>query len=456
MTMQGPLTQWVTDHRKHHALSDQPGDPHSPHVGHGDGAWGAVRGLRPRARRLALHEPRHGAGPRVREGSLRGPARAHDRPALRRSGSSLTLGIPFLIGYAIGGTVGAGLEALVWGGLIRIFLYQHATFSVNSICHMFGRKDYRSRDEARNNWIVALLVFGEGWHNNHHAFPASARHGLRPLAGRRLLVGDPQPGEAPSRLGREGAGRRAARSPSRSIGVGLKARELGGHAAGPTTALRAAAAPAAPRGTRFRAALPGSACSRPRRRAPGRGRSRAGRARGLTPGIPGSQRSSRPWMTASRRPRNGSSDRRSGNHGARPTTVSTDGSTAACTATAPPIEKPSSKVRGAPASTTAARASATHQSSRFHDLIRYRTSAKPSSGKAGASRRTSHSSDALQVPSTSLPWPPFTHTTARRAVGPVTRSSAPVDSCSKEGARVSAGRRGRTSAPRARPRPSCS
>ena len=90
---------------------------------------------------------------------------------------AMTLGIPFAIGYWIGG-VGAGFEALVWGGLIRIFLYQHATFSVNSICHMYGRRDYRSRDESRNNWLVALLVFGEGWHNNHHAFPASARHGL--------------------------------------------------------------------------------------------------------------------------------------------------------------------------------------------------------------------------------------------------------------------------------------
>ena len=79
---------------------------------------------------------------------------------------------------ALGGTAGAGLEGLVWGGLVRIFLFQHATFSVNSICHMFGRQHYRSRDETRNNWLVALLVFGEGWHNNHHAFPASARHGL--------------------------------------------------------------------------------------------------------------------------------------------------------------------------------------------------------------------------------------------------------------------------------------
>ena len=90
---------------------------------------------------------------------------------------ALTLGIPFAIGYAIGGTA-LGVEALIWGGLIRIFLYQHATFAVNSICHMYGRRDYQARDESRNNWVVAFLVFGEGWHNNHHAFPSSARHGL--------------------------------------------------------------------------------------------------------------------------------------------------------------------------------------------------------------------------------------------------------------------------------------
>ena len=91
----------------------------------------------------------------------------------------LTLGIPFAVGYLVGGTWQSGVEGLVWGGLVRIFLYQHATFSVNSICHMFGRRDFESRDESRNNWFVAALVFGEGWHNNHHAFPASARHGLR-------------------------------------------------------------------------------------------------------------------------------------------------------------------------------------------------------------------------------------------------------------------------------------
>ena len=176
MTMQGPITQWVTDHRKHHALSDKPGDPHSPHVGHGEGAVGAFRGFVHSHigwlfSNLGMEQGRE-YGRDLYEDRL---VRVIDRAYLLWV--ALTLGLPFAIGYAIGGTT-AGVEALLWGGLIRIFAYQHATFSVNSICHMFGRKDYRSRDEARNNWLIALLVFGEGWHNNHHAFPASARHGL--------------------------------------------------------------------------------------------------------------------------------------------------------------------------------------------------------------------------------------------------------------------------------------
>ena len=177
MTMQGPLIQWVTDHRKHHALSDLPGDPHSPHVGHGEGAWGAVRGFGHAHvgwlfTNLGLEEGRQYCKDLYADRLLVWIDR------LYLLWVSLTLGLPFLLGYLIGGTWERGVEAMVWGGLIRIFLYQHATFSVNSVCHMFGRQDYRSRDEARNNWLVALLVFGEGWHNNHHAFPASARHGL--------------------------------------------------------------------------------------------------------------------------------------------------------------------------------------------------------------------------------------------------------------------------------------
>jgi stearoyl-CoA desaturase (delta-9 desaturase) len=177
MTMQGPLTQWVTDHRKHHALSDRPGDPHSPHVGHGEGIGGALRGFVHAHvgwlfSNLGMEQGRE-YGRDLYEDRL---VRLIDRAYLLWV--CLTLGLPFAVGYAAGGTVQAGVQALVWGGLVRIFAYQHATFSVNSICHMFGRRDYRSRDESRNNWLVSLLVFGEGWHNNHHAFPASARHGL--------------------------------------------------------------------------------------------------------------------------------------------------------------------------------------------------------------------------------------------------------------------------------------
>ena len=204
MTMQGPVTQWVTDHRKHHALSDKPGDPHSPH-GHGDGAWGALRGF------VHAHVGWMFTNLGMEQGKEYGRDLYEDRlvrviDRLYLLWVVLTLGIPFAIGYAVGGTWGAAAEALVWGGLIRIAAYQHATFSVNSICHMFGRQDFRSRDEARNNWLVALLVFGEGWHNNHHAFPVSARHGLARwqldvswwvIRGAR---------EAPARLERQGAG----------------------------------------------------------------------------------------------------------------------------------------------------------------------------------------------------------------------------------------------------------
>lgn len=178
MAMQGPVTQWVTDHRKHHAFSDEDGDPHSPHAGHPDTVWGAIRGF--------VHA--HMGWLFTLKGMERGKDYGRDLfedPLIRRIDRLyllwvvLTFGIPFLIGYLAGGLdVSTGSEAAVWGGLVRIFAYQHATFSVNSICHMFGRRAYRSRDESRNNWVVAALTFGEGWHNNHHAFPSSAKHGL--------------------------------------------------------------------------------------------------------------------------------------------------------------------------------------------------------------------------------------------------------------------------------------
>jgi stearoyl-CoA desaturase (delta-9 desaturase) len=177
MTMQGPITQWVTDHRKHHALSDREGDPHSPHVGHGDGPWGAIRGF------AHAHVGWMFSNLGMEQGRVYGRDLLDD-PLVRVIDRlyllwvALGLAIPFVVGYAVGGTRQAAIAALVWGGLVRIFAYQHATFAVNSICHMFGRRHFRSRDESRNNWLIAVLVLGEGWHNNHHAFPSSARHGL--------------------------------------------------------------------------------------------------------------------------------------------------------------------------------------------------------------------------------------------------------------------------------------
>jgi stearoyl-CoA desaturase (delta-9 desaturase) len=177
MTMQGPITQWVTDHRKHHALSDREGDPHSPHVGHGDGPWGAIRGF------AHAHVGWMFSNLGMEQGRVYGRDLLDD-PLVRVIDRlyllwvALGLAIPFAVGYAVGGTREAAIAALVWGGLVRIFAYQHATFAVNSICHMFGRRHFRSRDESRNNWLIAVLVLGEGWHNNHHAFPSSARHGL--------------------------------------------------------------------------------------------------------------------------------------------------------------------------------------------------------------------------------------------------------------------------------------
>jgi stearoyl-CoA desaturase (delta-9 desaturase) len=89
------------------------------------------------------------------------------------------LAVPFALGYAIGGTLVAGLTALLWGGAVRVFLLHHFTYSINSVCHVFGRRQFATDDESRNVIWLALPTFGEAWHNNHHAFPTSAVHGLR-------------------------------------------------------------------------------------------------------------------------------------------------------------------------------------------------------------------------------------------------------------------------------------
>ena len=176
--IEGPVISWVADHRKHHAYSDEQGDPHSPHVGHGGGLRGTLRGLlHAHVAWLFVHTER-GSKQRFAPDLLGDPVISFvDRTFFLWA--ILGLAIPFGLGVALGGTVGAGLTALLWGGGVRVFLLHHVTYSVNSLCHVFGRQPFSTKDESRNLSWLALPTLGEAWHNNHHAFPTSAEHGLR-------------------------------------------------------------------------------------------------------------------------------------------------------------------------------------------------------------------------------------------------------------------------------------
>jgi stearoyl-CoA desaturase (delta-9 desaturase) len=175
--IEGPVISWVADHRKHHAFSDRPGDPHSPHVDHGVGWTGALRGLvHAHVGWLFLHDQR-GARARYARDLVADPVvRFVDRTFVVWALGGLALA--FALGAAIGGSVAAGLTGLLWGGAVRLFVLHHLTYSINSICHVFGRRRFATPDESRNVFWLAIPTFGEAWHNNHHAFPTSARHGL--------------------------------------------------------------------------------------------------------------------------------------------------------------------------------------------------------------------------------------------------------------------------------------
>src|ERR1700693_1657341 len=156
MAVEGPALEWAATHIKHHAHSDREGDPHSPV----EGFWHAHMGW--------LFN-RSFADPNIYCRNL-----VKDPIVVFVSRTFIFWGILSLaIPFAIGGWTG-----LLWGGLVRIFLTHHITWSVNSVCHTFGKREFETRDQSRNEWIVGLLAFGEGWHNNHHAFPRSAFHGL--------------------------------------------------------------------------------------------------------------------------------------------------------------------------------------------------------------------------------------------------------------------------------------
>jgi stearoyl-CoA desaturase (delta-9 desaturase) len=179
MSVQGDVISWVSDHRKHHAFTDEEGDPHSPHVGHGEGWLASLRGLY-YAHVGWLFMTHAGA-----DAKRFAPDLLEDKgmKAISRNFLWIVLGslaLPALLGFILtGGKVTGALTGLLWGGFVRIFFVHHITWSINSICHFFGRRRFETDDESTNVFWLAIPSLGESWHHNHHAFPRSAFHGMR-------------------------------------------------------------------------------------------------------------------------------------------------------------------------------------------------------------------------------------------------------------------------------------
>lgn len=178
LSVQGSPADWVADHRKHHAYTDQEGDPHSPHAGRGAGLGGALHGL------WHAHVAWLWTNQGQAETSRYAPELIEDRwmTFLHKRYylvALLSLLVPFALGGVLTGTLAGALTGLVWGGFVRIAVLHHITWSVNSVCHFFGRRRFELDDHSTNVAWLALPSLGEAWHHNHHAFSRSAFHGLR-------------------------------------------------------------------------------------------------------------------------------------------------------------------------------------------------------------------------------------------------------------------------------------
>jgi stearoyl-CoA desaturase (delta-9 desaturase) len=177
MAVEGPIIEWVANHRKHHRFSDLPGDPHSPHVDRAPGWRGTLGALAHAHLGWIFADGGMASRERYAKDLLADrDVRFVDRTFLLWVLAGLAL--PFGLGAALTGSLTGALTGLLWGGAVRIFLLHHATFSINSLCHFFGRRAFVTGDESRNLAWLAPITLGEAWHNNHHAFPTSARHGL--------------------------------------------------------------------------------------------------------------------------------------------------------------------------------------------------------------------------------------------------------------------------------------
>jgi stearoyl-CoA desaturase (Delta-9 desaturase) len=178
MAAEGPVIDWVATHRKHHQYSDQEGDPHSPHDRDRTGFRGELAGLAHAHLGWVFSDMEVADERRYAKDLLADPwVKFVDRTFIVWVIGGLA--IAFGLGVALTGTIDGGLTALLWGGAARIFFVHHATFSINSLCHYFGNQEYDTGDESRNLGWLAIPTWGEAWHNNHHAFPTSYRHGLK-------------------------------------------------------------------------------------------------------------------------------------------------------------------------------------------------------------------------------------------------------------------------------------
>lgn len=176
MAMQGPVIGWVADHRRHHAYADREGDPHSPWR-FGTSATALAKGFWYAHMGWLFQRDRTNAN-RFAPDLLKDRAiRVVDRlfPLL----TVATLLLPAVLGGLITLSWWGALTAFFWASLVRVAALHHVTWSVNSICHMIGDRPFSSRDKSANFWPLAVLSFGESWHNSHHADPTGARHGVR-------------------------------------------------------------------------------------------------------------------------------------------------------------------------------------------------------------------------------------------------------------------------------------